>query len=716
MEGLEITDAHLHNVGWAVGTVVFIVVSSIFVGLMARGIGWLSRVSLSEQKKMFWGFTFAGPWIVGFVIFVVGPALASLLYSFTSYSLGDQLVFITDNFRAGNLDDFWIALDNYRALLLETDIGTGRIFKQALFNSFYYTLIGVPLQIIAALGMAMLLNRNWPGIKVFRTIYYLPVILAASPAALLAWRYMFASNGGFVNISLRWFAEKLFIFDWLYKHWIYLVEGFNGFYSGVAIGQPVGALKFTLPAILGVLALLMLAGEWTQSKKQRAYQFAEILTIVVLAMTLPTGILKTQVNLSWTFIATIIIVGFATINHVQGKKRLSQIWLFGGLMLFGVSLFRTLSGSDVSNPDTSKYVIGLVIAVAPILVAVIGTWSTRKYQMLTGALGIMMLIVVVRAIPPNFGDGGWKPLVKYATFNSTVDSRLSEDKSEISTLVSNLEQDEELSDRQKKNQIADKVAVIYDYWKVDYNNSLFSAYWIYGLLIAVLLSLWILDDKYPVARKYLLGGSLAFLVLFGLSTYLDGRAYFNGFEEIEETAFVEGVTLPKDISHYHFVTFRERTEQLPSDVRVPQWLDNELWTKPSLVLITMWSSGASMLIFLAALKGVPGTLYEAAEVDGANALQKFFKITLPMISPAMFYNIVIGVIAALQTFEAIYIIRDPTGKNDASLRSAAYFLYTRTFNDQAIGQGAAASWILAAIIVTLTILQFRYSRWVNYEV
>ncbi|HEX2906331.1 MAG TPA: sugar ABC transporter permease [Phototrophicaceae bacterium] len=120
-----------------------------------------------------------------------------------------------------------------------------------------------------------------------------------------------------------------------------------------------------------------------------------------------------------------------------------------------------------------------------------------------------------------------------------------------------------------------------------------------------------------------------------------------------------------------------------------------------------------MLIFLAALKGVPGSLYEAAEVDGANRWQKFFKITLPMISPAMFYNVVIGMIAALQTFDTIYILQ--TTQTQDSLASAAYFLFNRTFREGIIGQGAAVSWILAVIIVLLTVLQFRYSKWVHYE-
>jgi multiple sugar transport system permease protein len=143
-------------------------------------------------------------------------------------------------------------------------------------------------------------------------------------------------------------------------------------------------------------------------------------------------------------------------------------------------------------------------------------------------------------------------------------------------------------------------------------------------------------------------------------------------------------------------------------------MSSELWAKPSLILITMWSSGAGMLIFLAALKGVPRSFYEAAEVDGATRVQKFMKITLPMISPAMFYNVVIGSIAALQTFDNVYILQTQTTVN--SLSSAAFYLFQRTFRQLNVGEGAAMSWILVIIILTLTVLQFRYSRsWVHYE-
>src|SRR5690606_36193249 len=196
-------------------------------------------------------------------------------------------------------------------------------------------------------------------------------------------------------------------------------------------------------------------------------------------------------------------------------------------------------------------------------------------------------------------------------------------------------------------------------------------------------------------------------VLFGLLTLgslFDGVTYFRQFDVV---AAATGAV------NHHFSLFRLVTSQFPDSTRVPLWLGSELWSKPSLILITMWSSGAGMLIFLAALKGVPSVFYEAAEVDGATAWQSFWRITMPMISPAMFYNVVIGMIAALQTFEAVYIIQNT--QTEQSIASAAYFLFVRTFRQLEIGQGAAASWILAVIIVVLTVAQFRYSRWVHYS-
>src|SRR5258708_688081 len=155
-------DYRVANVAWSVATVIFIAVTSFLLGKVAALIAKWRGVNVSEQRKIANGFMFSGPWIVGFVIFVVGPALVSLYLSFTTAKIGDPIQ--------------WIGLVNYRTLLTGHSTEAQGL-NQAMLNSFYYAIIGVPLQIGAALGMAMLLNREIPMIRGFRTIFYLPVIL-----------------------------------------------------------------------------------------------------------------------------------------------------------------------------------------------------------------------------------------------------------------------------------------------------------------------------------------------------------------------------------------------------------------------------------------------------------------------------------------------------------------------------------------------------------
>jgi multiple sugar transport system permease protein len=154
----------LETLFWAFGTIIFIIVGSILVGTFARLVAKGFRLSESEQRKIFWGFLFASPWIIGFFIFVVGPALASLYYSFTNYKLGKEPI--------------WTGLDNYRQLIM-AEGRDGRNFRSAMFNSLYYAIVGVPLQVGAALGMALILNTAVRGVRLFRLIFYLPVIRRA---------------------------------------------------------------------------------------------------------------------------------------------------------------------------------------------------------------------------------------------------------------------------------------------------------------------------------------------------------------------------------------------------------------------------------------------------------------------------------------------------------------------------------------------------------
>ena len=376
------TDPKLYTFAWALGAIVFILISSYGLGSVARFAARLSGKNSAVQSRTFAGYFFSAPWVIGFLIFVVGPAIASLYWSFTRYRIGEPIV--------------WVGLDNYLRLITEDER-----FRISLLNSAYMTLLGLPLQAAAALGLAMLLNRALPGERFFRVIFYLPVILAGSTATLAAWRLMLNPSSGLINTVLEAVRVVPFI-DWLTRAWIYLIE--------------ISSAAF-------------------------------------------------------------------------------------------ISLQR------------------------------------------------------------------WNP----AALNQ------------------------------------------------------------------------VLEAGFPAAE------------------------------------------------------------------RVPLWTQSPLWSKPSIILILIWSSGSMMVIYLAALKAIPQRIYEAAAVDGVNGWQRFRHITLPLITPSTFYNLIIGVIATLQIFEQSYVLT-ANGGPEESTYFVAYYLWRSTFRFNQIGYGAAMSWVLLIIILILTGIQFWLAkRWVTYD-
>lgn len=382
---MQLTDSpKLFTTIWAIGTILFILVAGYILASIAKFVVRRQGGSRTLQEKTFLGYFFASPWILGFFIFVLGPSLMSLYWSFTNYRISEPID--------------WVGFKNYSDLMQDNR------FITAMFNSLYMTVIGVPLQLAAGLGMAMLLNQKIRGRTAFRAIFYMPVLLASSTAVLFTWRLMLNPNNGVINTIFRWFNDTPLYY----------------------------------------------------------------------------------LNASFIFVTEL----------------------------------------------TSALLVALQIR--------------------------------------NF------------------------------TIVE--------------------------------------------------------------------------------------RIISNGF---------------------------------PSPERVPLWLGSEglafLWNKPSVVVIMMWSAGAMMIIYLAALSGVPQSLYEAAEVDGAGPWKRFRHITLPMIAPATFYNLIIGMIATLQIFEpAVTLVRD--GGQNQSLYFAAYYLWRATFRFNQIGYGAAMSWVLLIIVLILTFAQFKLSnRWVYYE-
>lgn len=150
----------------------------------------------------------------------------------------------------------------------------------------------------------------------------------------------------------------------------------------------------------------------------------------------------------------------------------------------------------------------------------------------------------------------------------------------------------------------------------------------------------------------------------------------------------------------------------------PQWLVDPAWVKPSIVLMTLWSVSGTMVIFLAALKNVPRDLYEVAALDGAGPIRRFFSITLPMISGAMFFNVIILTIAAFQVFDQAYLLfwRDQTNTAPQASLFYAVYLFQQAFQQFNFGFAAAMAWLLFVILIILTLIQVKVgNRFVYYE-
>ena len=156
----------------------------------------------------------------------------------------------------------------------------------------------------------------------------------------------------------------------------------------------------------------------------------------------------------------------------------------------------------------------------------------------------------------------------------------------------------------------------------------------------------------------------------------------------------------------------------------PGWTTDPHWAKPSLVLMALWSVGSTMLIYIAGLKNIPRDLYEAADIDGAGALARFFHVTLPMLSSVLFFTAVIGIINSLQIFAQAAILFEPIGGSSTGVSggpdNAALFyimyLFNEAFSYFKMGYASALAWIIFVIIVFFTAMQFGLSRrWVYYE-
>lgn len=146
----------------------------------------------------------------------------------------------------------------------------------------------------------------------------------------------------------------------------------------------------------------------------------------------------------------------------------------------------------------------------------------------------------------------------------------------------------------------------------------------------------------------------------------------------------------------------------------PGWLHSTEWAIPGLILMSVWGGGNTVVIYLAGLQGIPATLYDAAWIDGAGAWGRFRHVTLPMMSPVIFFNVITGTIASLQAY-ALVLIMTEGGPGNATLMLGLY-IYRQAFEYFDIGYASALSWLLFLMIVVVTAVQFAFAkRWVHYD-
>lgn len=151
-------------------------------------------------------------------------------------------------------------------------------------------------------------------------------------------------------------------------------------------------------------------------------------------------------------------------------------------------------------------------------------------------------------------------------------------------------------------------------------------------------------------------------------------------------------------------------------IKGPGWLSDPQWAVPALVIMGLWGVGGGMIIYLAGLQGVPTDFYDAAKVDGANLFQRFRHITLPMMTPVIFYNLVLGMIGTFQYFTEVYVITNGEGGPVRSTLFYNLYLYQNAFRYNHMGYAATMAWILFVVVLILTLLVFRSSDlWVFYE-
>lgn len=211
---------------------------------------------------------------------------------------------------------------------------------------------------------------------------------------------------------------------------------------------------------------------------------------------------------------------------------------------------------------------------------------------------------------------------------------------------------------------------------------------------------------------------LAIILAFGLAMMLNAKIRF---QTVYRTVYFLPTLVPEvalALVWVYLFTPGTGLINIPFDwlgIRGPCWLTCEAWARPTLVLLALWIIGQQIILYLAGLQDVPQDLYDAAQVDGANFWHRFRHVTVPMMTPVVFFHLVTSVIGALQFFTIPYIMTGGTGFPGGSTMFYSIYLYKNAFQYFTMGYASALAWLLFTVTLVITLVIFRSARlWVFY--
>ncbi len=213
---------------------------------------------------------------------------------------------------------------------------------------------------------------------------------------------------------------------------------------------------------------------------------------------------------------------------------------------------------------------------------------------------------------------------------------------------------------------------------------------------------------------------LNIVVSLGLANWL--RGYTRGRRILRVVFFVPVLTPLVADAVIWSLLFTNRNGLIDSiihgvfGVQGPEWLSDPHWAMPSIIIMSVWQGfGYNMLLFTAGIHAVPETYYDAARVDGASRWRMFRSVTVPLISPSLYFGTVLTIITSFQIFTQAYILTD--GGPGSSSTTVVEWLFEKGFNEYALGYASAIAWVLFVIVIIVTVVQLRLQRrWVHYEV